>query len=147
MQFFFFFSKCYRFLSRVSRIASLRKKSVDDTFHALSQVLGKPVDVYVSCVGAQRGGSRSMPRNRGTLESRAHQQTSACSAVPIHSEHQALSISSIMLAIIQGVYNPLLLDIFSAKKYIAYLRLGNFWHFQNMLLLLILKCARICMTG
>ncbi|XP_018341164.1 PREDICTED: uncharacterized protein LOC108747826 [Trachymyrmex septentrionalis] len=31
----------------------------------------------------RRGGSRSMPRNRGTPESRAHQQASACSAVPI----------------------------------------------------------------
>jgi len=35
-----------------------------------------------------------MPQNRaGTLESRAHQQASACSAVPIHLEHRAPSFS------------------------------------------------------
>jgi len=52
------------------------------TSRAPSQVSGKPEDV---CVGMtvsvpRRGGSRSMPRNRGTPESRAHQQASACSS-------------------------------------------------------------------
>lgn len=55
---------------------------------------------------SRRGGSRSMPRNRGTPESRAHQQASACSAVPIHLEHRALGFSSIMRAVFQGIFNP-----------------------------------------
>jgi hypothetical protein len=55
-------------------------------------------------------GSRSMPRNRGTLESRAHQQASACSDVPIRSGRRALSFAnahacSPMLS--QGAFNPL----------------------------------------
>jgi len=66
-----------------------------------SQVCSRERGGYVcACVGRNsvphgERGSRSMPRNRGTLESRAHQQASACSAVPIRSGRRALSFANL----------------------------------------------------
>jgi len=83
-----------------------------------SQVCSRERGGYVcACVGHNsvphgERGSRSMPRNRGTLESRAHQQASACSAVPIRSGRRVLSFANLhaYTPMFQGAFNPLLVD-------------------------------------